>query len=111
MTAHATAQNAVDAMKEGAVDYLIKPFAMDELRLRIAKIAERRMLSARVDSLTKQLDAQGGFGRITATSAKMRSIVTQAQRVAATDETILLLGERGTRKSMLARAIHHPSNR
>jgi two-component system, NtrC family, response regulator HydG len=111
MSAHATAQNAVDAMKLGAVDYLIKPFAMDELRLRIARIAERRALSARATALAKQLDAREGFGRVIAESPKMKSLVANAQRVAPTDETVLLLGESGTGKSLLARAIHHASKR
>ena len=111
MTAYATAQNAVEAMRLGATDYLIKPFAMDELRLRIARIAERRALAVRANALARQLDAREGFGRVIAESSKMHLLVTQAQRVAPTDETVLLLGESGTGKSLLARAIHHASLR
>jgi DNA-binding NtrC family response regulator len=111
MTAHATAANAVEAMKLGAVDYLIKPFAMDELRMRIARIAERRTLATRATALARQLDQREGFGRIVAESPKMKALVEQAQRVAATDETVLLLGESGTGKSLLARAIHNASKR
>jgi two-component system response regulator HydG len=111
MTAYASAQGAVDAMKEGAADYLIKPFAADELRLRVGRLLERRQLSARADQLARRLDAREGFGRIVAESAKMRTAIDQAQRVAATEETVLLLGESGTGKSLLARAIHHGSRR
>ncbi len=111
MTAHATTQNAVEAMREGAVDYLTKPFAMDELRIRIKRLVERRALSARATTLARRLDAREGFGRIVGDSAKLHAIVTQARQVAATDETVLLLGESGTGKSLFARAIHHASKR
>ena len=111
MTAHATAQNAVDAMKEGAIDYLIKPFAMDELRLRVKHVLDRRALSERADAFSRRLDSREGFARIIADSPKMRALVDGARRVAATDETVLLLGESGTGKSLLARALHHASKR
>jgi DNA-binding NtrC family response regulator len=111
MTAHATAANAVEAMKLGAVDYLIKPFAMDELRLRISRIADRRALATRATALARQLDQREGFGRMIADSPKMKAVIEQAQRVATTEETVLLLGESGTGKSLLARAIHHASKR
>jgi DNA-binding NtrC family response regulator len=111
MTAHATAQNAVEAMKLGAADYLVKPFAMDEFRLRIGHVLQRRSLTARADALARQLDARDGFGRVVAESAAMRKVVSDARRVAATDETVLLLGESGTGKNLLARAIHNASAR
>src|SRR5678816_2841199 len=69
MTAHATAQNAVEAMKLGAAAYLVKPFAMDECRLRIGHIVARRWITARADALARQLDARDGFGRVVAESA------------------------------------------
>jgi two-component system, NtrC family, response regulator HydG len=111
MTAHATAQNAVEAMKQGAVDYLIKPFAMDEFRLRIGNLVDRRAIAARADALARRLDAREGFGRVVANSPGMQRVVAEARRVAATDETVLLLGESGTGKNLLARAIHNASAR
>jgi two-component system, NtrC family, response regulator HydG len=111
MTAHATAQSAVEAMKQGAADYLIKPFAMDEFRLRIGHILERRSIAARADALARRLDARDGFGRVVAESAAMRKVVAEARRVASTDETVLLLGESGTGKNLIARAIHNASPR
>ena len=111
MTAHATTQNAVEAMKEGAVDYLIKPFAMDELRLRVKNIVERRALSERAVAFEKKLESREGFARLVAESPRMQALVTEAKRVAATDETVLILGESGTGKSLLARALHLASKR
>lgn len=111
MTAHATAQNAVEAMTQGAVDYLIKPFAMEEFRLRVGRVVERRELSRRADTLAKHVAAREGFASIVATTPAMRAVIEQARRVAATGETVLLLGESGTGKSVLARAIHHASPR
>ncbi len=111
MTAHATAQNAVDAMREGAIDYLIKPFAMEELRLRVQHVLDRRALSERADAFSRRLDSREGFARVIAVSSKMRAILDSARRVAPTDETILLFGESGTGKSLLARALHHASKR
>jgi DNA-binding NtrC family response regulator len=111
MTAYATAAGAVEAMKEGAVDYLIKPFAIDEFRLRIERLAAKRELSARADALARRLDRAEGFAGIVAESEKMKAVVTAARRVAATDETVLLLGESGTGKTRLARAIHNASRR
>jgi transcriptional regulator with PAS, ATPase and Fis domain len=98
-------------MKLGAVDYLVKPFAMDEFRLRIGHIVARRSTTARADALARRLDARDGFGRVVAQSAAMRGVVADARRVAATDETVLLLGESGTGKNLLARAIHNASAR
>jgi two-component system response regulator HydG len=111
MTAHASAQNAVEAMKQGAADYLVKPFAIDEFRLRIGHIIDRRAIAARADALARRLDVRDGFGRVVAESAAMRKVVAEARRVATTDETVLLLGDSGTGKNLLARAIHNASAR
>src|SRR5262249_50100784 len=75
MTAFASTEGAVDAMREGAVDYLIKPFAIDEFRLRIERLAGRRELSARADALAKRLDRAEGFAGVIATSPKMTAVL------------------------------------
>jgi DNA-binding NtrC family response regulator len=98
-------------MQEGAVDSLVKPFAMAELRLRVGRALERRSLERRADAMARRLDQSEGFGRVVAQSAAMKQLVDAARRVAVTDETVLLEGESGTGKTLIARAIHHASRR
>src|SRR5262249_36245341 len=101
----------VEAMKQGAVDYLIKPFAMDEFRIRIGHIVDRRSIAARADALARRLDAREGFGRVIGESEAMQRVVAEARRGAATGEMGPLLGESGTGKNRPARAIHNASLR
>ena len=106
MTAYGTTESAVEAMKAGAADYLTKPFTMDELRLRVARVVDHRQQRLRnarlVESLTPPLVAK---------SAAMAQAVAQARQVAVTDATVLLQGESGSGKSQLARYIHYSSPR
>jgi DNA-binding NtrC family response regulator len=118
MTAYATAQTAVEAMKSGAYDYLIKPFELDEIRLRVHKLARERDLSENVrllrhenELLRREVGAPARLGRLLGKSAVMRDVLDLAEKVAATDATVLLLGESGTGKSLLARGIHEASPR
>jgi DNA-binding NtrC family response regulator len=111
MTAHGSQQIAVEAMKEGAYDYLVKPVVIDEFRLRIAKILERRALIVRADDLERKLDQRDGLPGIVARSERMRATVEAAMQVAQSEAAVLLLGESGTGKSLLARAIHRASPR
>ena len=106
MTAYATAESAVAAMKAGAADYLIKPFAMDELRLRVKRLADQRSTEARSARLLARLTPD-----LVAESAPMKAALAAARQVAATDATVLLLGESGTGKSQLARYIHYQGKR
>lgn len=111
MTAYASAETAVEAMRLGAIDYLIKPFSIDELRIKIARIVGKRMLQEQNGNLQAQLDKVQSIESMVGTSARMREVVEQVQQVATTDATVLLLGESGTGKTALARAIHHQSRR
>ncbi len=118
MTAYATAQTAVEAMKAGAYDYLVKPFELDELRLRVAKLARERDLGEDVRLLEREnrlLKREAGavlrFDRMIGKSAAMRNVFELAEKVAGTDATVLIRGESGTGKSLLARAIHAASPR
>ena len=106
MTAYGTAGNAVEAMKAGAADYLTKPFAMDELRMRVERLASRRSAEERSARLLERLRPP-----LVAESAGMKQVLEAARRVAPTDTTVLLLGESGTGKSQLARHIHYTSRR
>src|SRR5512138_1927882 len=106
MTAHASAETAVEAMKAGAADYVTKPFANDELRLRVRRLAAQREAERRSDALLARLTPA-----LVAESPAMQGALAAARRVAGTDATVLLLGESGTGKSQLARYIHYQSRR
>ena len=106
MTAFGTTENAVTAMRLGAADYLTKPFAMDELRMRVARLAEQRRSAAQVKGLIDRV-AQPPVAR----SAAMQRVLDDARKVAASDASVLLLGESGTGKSRIARFIHYESTR
>jgi two-component system, NtrC family, response regulator HydG len=106
MTAFGTADDAVAAMKIGAADYLTKPFAMDEVRMRVRRLVEAREARSRGDRLVAQLTPN-----LVAQSEKMRAVLRAANQVAATDASVLLLGASGTGKSQIARFIHFQSRR
>src|SRR5258708_26740699 len=106
MTAFGTASSAVEAMKAGAADYLVKPFAMDELRLRVRRLLEK----SSADEKTRRLQAQLA-PRMVARSPRMAEVLREATRVAGSDATVLLLGESGTGNSQLGGFIHYTSCR
>ncbi len=111
MTAYATTETAVEAMRQGAYDYLIKPFSIDELRIKIARLLSRRALQEHNGQLQIQLESVRRTESLIGTSARMREVFEQISQVAVTDATVLLLGESGTGKTLLARALHHQSRR
>ncbi len=106
MTAYGTAESAVAAMKAGAADYVTKPFSMDELRLRIGRLAAQRRAEATSARLVQRLTPD-----LIAASPAMQTALAAARQVAATDATVLLLGESGTGKSQLARFVHFQGRR
>jgi two-component system response regulator PilR (NtrC family) len=106
MTAFATTETAVDAMKAGAYDYLIKPFKPDELIVLLDRALERRRLQAENRALRATLDARAGQARLIGVSEGMQQVFELIQKVAPTRTTILVTGESGTGKELVARAIH-----
>jgi len=106
MTAHGSTESAVAAMKAGAADYLTKPFALDELRLRVKRAADAHAAESRGARLMASLTPT-----LVARSEAMAKVVELARKVAPTPATVLLLGETGTGKTQLARFIHFTSPR
>ena len=104
MTAFATAESAVEAMKAGAADFVTKLFSREELRLRVGRLAAQRRDAARSERLLARLAPE-----LVSESEAMKRAISAASQVAATHATVLLLGESGTGKSQLARFVHYRS--
>ncbi len=111
MTSYGTVSNAVEAMKLGASDYITKPFKRDELVIIIEKILQLQRLEGEVDRLRSELAEKYTFGNIIGESMKMRKIYEIISNVSNTEANILIQGETGTGKELVARAIHYNSNR
>ena len=109
MTAFATTENAVEAMKRGALDYVIKPFKVDEMLVVVGKALERRALVRENVALKQKLTDR--VGNLLGRSPAMRELFALIERVAATRTTVLVSGESGVGKELVARAIHERSPR
>ena len=111
ITAFGSIETAVGAMKNGAYDYLEKPFKLDELRLCIQRALAYNEAISENFYLRKTLKRKYQFSQLIGTSPKMQQVFKMIQRVADTDSTILVLGESGTGKELVARALHFNSRR
>ena len=109
ITAHGTIERAVQAMKEGAYDFISKPFEPDHIALIVAKAIERESLKTEVQMLSEQLDERHRM--VVGESEQIRRAVEWSRKAAPTRSTILLLGESGTGKEIFARAVHRWSDR
>jgi DNA-binding NtrC family response regulator len=110
VTAYGTVAAAVQAMKAGAADFLMKPIDLDSLELVVARLVERRDLVRENRALRRRLESTDGF-RLLGQSASLLEVLSRASRSADTDATVLIRGESGTGKELLARSIHSLSRR
>jgi two-component system response regulator HydG len=111
ITGYGDVKTAVEAIKEGAFDYLTKPVDMGELRAIVDKAAERLRLARANRELQRQLDEKFGFEGVVGNSAKMHDIIAKLRDIAPTSATVLIQGETGTGKELVAKAIHTNSPR
>ena len=111
MTAHGSIQDAVEAMKQGALDFLAKPVDPDHLLLLVSRALEQRRLLSDYRLLKEEAQARRGGPAIIGESAALRETLGAIERAATTDTTVLLEGESGTGKELCARALHNASAR
>ncbi len=109
MTAHATIESAIEAMKLGAFDYLQKPFEIDELLVAVDRALENQRLRTQNRYLISERDAEFNHYGIVGRSRRMQEVIKTSELVAKTKSTVLITGETGTGKEMVARAIHFHS--
>ncbi len=111
MTAFGSVETAVEAMKAGASDYVLKPFSLAEMRMVVRKELDNSRLREENRSLREALGQKYSHPNIVATSPKMQEVLATVERVAPTNSTVLLGGESGVGKDLIARAIHEKSRR
>jgi DNA-binding NtrC family response regulator len=111
MTAYASVESAVLAMKKGAADYIVKPFLNEDVKMRIARVAEHIKLKRDVEVLKQQLSQRFETLHFLGTSPQVQQILSLIEQVAPTKSNVLILGESGTGKSLVAELIHKNSPR
>jgi NtrC-family two-component system response regulator AlgB len=111
ITAHASIETAVEAMKKGATDYIAKPFTPDQVKLITRRIGKIRELETEIAVLKEDIQRIGPEDRLQSRNPGMQRVIETARKAAASEAIVLLQGESGTGKSIFARAIHHWSPR
>ncbi|MBH0187375.1 MAG: sigma-54-dependent Fis family transcriptional regulator [Nitrospira sp.] len=111
ITAFASADSAVEAMKQGAYDYLTKPFQVDEVQLIIRNALEKRRLTTENILLKREMASQSSFSQLVGQSDAMQKVFDVVRKVADSKSNVLICGESGTGKELVARAIHYNSSR
>ena len=111
ITAYASHETAIEAMKLGAYDYITKPFKIDEIKLVIKKALDKKKLERENTRLRKELETQYGFGNIIGRSPAIVKVFELIKRVSELNVNVLITGESGTGKELVARAIHYSGSR
>jgi DNA-binding NtrC family response regulator len=111
ITAHGSVETAVEAMKRGAYDFIMKPFSMEELLLIVERVSKVLALRQENLQLREELEGKFSFEGILGKNNRMREVLEKVKLVSATDSTVLIVGESGTGKELIANAIHRNSPR
>ncbi len=111
LTGHGTVESAVEAIKEGAFDYLMKPVNIDELQMLVDRVFQQKDLKQENERLRREVDDRYGFESIIGRSPQMENIFEKIRQVAPTRASVLIQGETGTGKELIAKAIHFNSPR
>jgi DNA-binding NtrC family response regulator len=107
MTAHGSVETAVEALRMGAADYILKPIIFDDVLAKVARVLEHRQLAWQTQMLRREVEQHYDFEQMVGKSAAMHEVFELIRKVAPTNTTVLITGESGTGKEVVARAIHH----
>jgi len=111
MTAFASVDSAIEALKKGAFDYITKPFKVDEIKIAVKKSLEQKSITRENIRLKQELQSEFDFNRFLGNSPEIVKLKEMAKKIARSDSTVLIEGESGTGKELIARAIHYHSQR
>jgi len=111
VTGHGTVESAVEAMRLGATDYLLKPVNIEDLRMKATRALERQELRLANLDMRRRLEAKFGFQGIIGSSEPMQRLIRRVRQIADTDVAVLIAGESGTGKELIAKSIHENSRR
>jgi DNA-binding NtrC family response regulator len=109
MTAHGSVESAVEALRAGAADYLLKPLVFDDVLAKVGRVLDHRQLAWQTQMLRREVERHFDFDHLVGKSGGMQDVIHLARKVAPTQTTVLITGESGTGKEVVARAIHHYS--
>lgn len=111
MTAYASVKTAIDALRHGAYDYLIKPVEFDDVIIRVRRLVDYKKLAMENKSLRQRISSDSGFTNLIGKSPSMKKVFDVIQQVAPTNSNVLIIGKSGTGKELAAKAIHYNSKR